>query len=65
MKRIALLMITLLSASAVQAQLLRPADFVDPFIGTAGMGHTFPGACAPFGGVQVSPDTDNIPHNIG
>ena len=65
MKRIAFLMITLLSASAVQAQLLRPADFVDPFIGTAGMGHTFPGACAPFGGVQVSPDTDNIPHNIG
>ena len=65
MKRIALLMITLLSASAVQAQPLRPADFVDPFIGTAGMGHTFPGACVPFGGVQVSPDTDNIPHNIG
>ena len=58
-------MITLLSASAVQAQPLRPADFVDPFIGTAGMGHTFPGACVPFGGVQVSPDTDNIPHNIG
>ena len=65
MKRIALLMITLLSASAVQAQPLRPADFVDPFIGTAGMGHTFPGACVPFGGVQVSPDTDNIPHKIG
>ena len=65
MKRIAFLMITLLSASAVQAQPLRPADFVDPFIGTAGMGHTFPGACVPFGGVQVSPDTDNIPHNIG
>ena len=26
--------------------------------------HTFPGACYPFGGVQVSPDTDTIPHNI-
>ncbi|MBR5735208.1 MAG: GH92 family glycosyl hydrolase [Bacteroidales bacterium] len=38
--------------------------FVDPFIGTAGMGHTFPGACVPFGGVQVSPDTDTIPHNV-
>ena len=33
-------------------------------IGTDGMGHTFPGACVPFGGVQLSPDTDNIPHNI-
>ena len=39
--------------------------YVDPFIGTAGMGHTFPGACVPFGGVQLSPDTDMIPHNIG
>jgi predicted alpha-1,2-mannosidase len=39
-------------------------SFVDPFIGTDGMGHTFPGACVPFGGVQLSPDTDTIPHNI-
>lgn len=40
------------------------ADYVDPFIGTEGMGHTFPGACVPFGGIQLSPDTDTIPHNI-
>jgi predicted alpha-1,2-mannosidase len=39
-------------------------DYVDPFIGTSGMGHTFPGACVPFGGVQLSPDTDTIPHNV-
>ena len=38
--------------------------YVDPMIGTSGMGHTFPGACVPFGGVQVSPDTDTIPHNV-
>jgi predicted alpha-1,2-mannosidase len=31
---------------------------VDPMIGTAGEGHTFPGAVAPFGMVQLSPDTD-------
>ena len=31
---------------------------VDPFIGTGGDGHTFPGAVAPFGMVQLSPDTD-------
>jgi len=30
---------------------------VNPFIGTGGHGHTFPGACAPFGMVQLSPDT--------
>ena len=31
--------------------------YVDPFIGTGGTGHTFPGACAPFGMVQPSPVT--------
>jgi predicted alpha-1,2-mannosidase len=31
--------------------------YVDPFIGTGGHGHTYPGATAPFGMVQVSPDT--------
>ncbi len=30
--------------------------WVDPFIGTGGHGHTFPGAVLPFGGVQLSPD---------
>ncbi len=33
-------------------------DAVDPFIGTGGEGHVFPGAVAPFGMVQLSPDTD-------
>lgn len=31
--------------------------FVDPFIGTGGHGHTYPGATAPFGMMQLSPDT--------
>ena len=31
--------------------------YVDPFIGTSGHGHTFPGASVPFGMVQLSPDT--------
>ncbi|UJH67058.1 GH92 family glycosyl hydrolase [Allomuricauda sp. SCSIO 65647] len=34
----------------------RLIDYVDPFIGTGGHGHTFPGATAPFGMVQPSPD---------
>ena len=42
----------------------RKTDLVNPIIGTNGMGHTFPGACVPFGLVQLSPDTDTIPHNI-
>src|ERR1041385_8443776 len=31
--------------------------WVDPFIGTGGHGHTFPGATVPFGMIQLSPDT--------
>ncbi len=31
--------------------------FVNPFIGTGGHGHTYPGASAPFGMMQLSPDT--------
>ena len=33
--------------------------YVDPFVGTAGTGHTFPSACVPFGLVQAGPDTGN------
>lgn len=40
------------------------ASYVNPMIGTDGMGHCFPGACAPFGIVQLSPETDTIPHNV-
>lgn len=34
-------------------------QYVDPFIGTADNGHTFPGACAPLGMIQTSPQTGN------
>ena len=40
------------------AQANDPVEAVDVFIGTAGKGHTFPGPVAPFGMVQLSPDTD-------
>ena len=40
-------------------------QYVNPLIGTQKMGHTFPGATVPFGSVQLSPDTDQQPHNIG
>ncbi|MBT5528321.1 MAG: glycoside hydrolase family 92 protein, partial [Cytophagia bacterium] len=32
-------------------------QFVNPFVGTKNMGHTYPGATAPFGMVQLSPET--------
>jgi predicted alpha-1,2-mannosidase len=45
-------------ASSLFAQDKKLIDYVDPFIGTGGHGHTFPGATLPFGAVQLSPDTD-------
>src|SRR6185503_11404882 len=50
------------AAAAPSAATLGPETFdatpyVDPFIGTGGHGHTFPGATVPFGMVQLSPDT--------
>ena len=44
----------MLLVSACQRSL---TDYVNPFVGTDGHGHTFPGAILPFGMVQVSPDT--------
>jgi len=43
-------------ANSLKAQ-TNYAKIVNPFIGTGGHGHTFPGAVAPFGMVQLSPDT--------
>lgn len=40
-------------------------QYVNPLIGTQKMGHTYPGATVPFGSVQLSPDTDEQPHNVG
>ncbi|MEU2879672.1 glycoside hydrolase family 92 protein, partial [Streptomyces sp. NPDC007070] len=51
-----------LSAAPVTARDAAPrdarlTDLVNPFIGTANEGNTFPGAAVPFGMVQLSPDT--------
>lgn len=39
-------------------------QYAKPIIGTEKMGHTFPGATAPFGAIQLSPDTDTIPYEV-
>src|SRR5579884_1244963 len=36
-----------------------PSHYVNPFVGTGGHGHTFPGPVLPFGMVQLGPDTRN------
>ncbi|MFZ4435434.1 MAG: GH92 family glycosyl hydrolase [Flavobacterium psychrophilum] len=55
MKKSLLYFSLLLLAVSATAQSLN--QFVNPFIGTGGHGHTFPGATTPFGMVQLSPDT--------
>jgi len=51
----------LLGSSVAFAQTVDPLKLVDPMIGTGPEGHTFPGATAPFGMVQLSPDTQIRP----
>jgi len=62
--------LTITALLAMQMPLLAQGNenyvrYVDPLIGTQKMGHTYPGATVPFGAVQLSPDTDEQPHNIG
>lgn len=45
------------SLFTIHAQTRDYTKWVNPFIGTGGHGHTFPGATMPFGMVQLSPDT--------
>ena len=42
-----------------KAQEERLRDYVNPFVGTDGYGNIYPGSQIPFGGIQISPDTDN------
>ncbi|MEY4918521.1 MAG: hypothetical protein RL616_2434, partial [Verrucomicrobiota bacterium] len=39
------------------------SDYVRPFVGAQGEGNTFPGPSAPFGMIQISPDTDTTNWN--
>ena len=47
-------------AAALAAQAAdRKIDYVRPLAGTDGFGNVYPGAQVPFGGIQISPDTDD------
>ena len=56
MKKFIFCLVCLITFSA-QSQIIKNITFVDPFIGTGGHGHTYPGATVPYGMVQLSPDT--------
>jgi predicted alpha-1,2-mannosidase len=57
MRKTAFLFIAALLSVGAFSQKNNYAQYVNPFIGTGGHGHTFPGATVPFGMVQLSPDT--------
>ena len=58
------LLLILALFSALQTGIVKsPAKYVNPFIGTEKMGHTYPGATVPFGMVQLSPDTDTLSYS--
>jgi predicted alpha-1,2-mannosidase len=54
MKKYSLLLIVCFVSLVLGAQNL--TKYVDPFLGTGGHGHVYPGATVPFGMVQLSPD---------
>lgn len=47
-------------ASATSTQTTDYTKYVNPFVGNADNGHTFPGACRPFGMIQTSPVTGGV-----
>lgn len=49
----------LLWAFAVTADDAPRIGYVRPLVGTDGFGNVYPGAQVPFGGIQISPDTDD------
>jgi predicted alpha-1,2-mannosidase len=59
-KIIPLLLLTFILVQIVFSQKDDCTKYVNVFNGTKNMGHTFPGACVPFGMVQLSPETDTV-----
>lgn len=57
MRKSLLIFVFAVCGGMLRADDLGPLGFVNPFIGSQVEGHTFPGACAPFGMVQPGPDT--------
>ncbi len=60
---IVLAVLTIPDCALARARARTPVDLVDPFMGTAGdRGQLSPAAAAPFGMIQLAPDTDPANH---
>lgn len=58
MRHFKLILILLLPLVSMAQNGKKPYSYVNPFLGTDGHVHNYPGATLPFGGIQLSPDTD-------
>ncbi len=56
LKTLILFLVTVLALNGVKSEPKKLVSFVNPMIGTADHGHTYPGAAYPFGQIQLSPD---------
>ena len=57
MRRLSAVLLLVLLPGLAEAQRTGPTALVNPFIGTGGHGHTYPGPSLPFGMIQPGPDT--------
>ena len=62
MRKLSILVAAL--AACLSAAAENPVNYVNPFVGTAGFGNVYPGAQVPFGGIQISPDTDDYDYDV-
>lgn len=63
MKKLSLLRAFVLAFFCVETSAQELTQYVNPFVGTAGFGNVYPGAQVPFGGIQISPDTDDYDYD--
>ena len=64
MNRWSLFLAGLLAFVSVEMSAEKLVKYVNPFVGTAGFGNVYPGAQIPFGGIQISPDTDDYDYDV-
>lgn len=63
-RKVKLVLLFFIVSSTLLFAQRKPYQYVNPLIGTAKMGHTFPGATVPFGAIQLSPDTDTLSYEL-
>ena len=63
MNRLSILLAGVLALLATEASAEKLVKYVNPLVGTAGFGNVYPGAQVPFGGIQISPDTDDYDYD--